>query len=32
MKMLVSSLKAPETNREFLIKYARKASKAAQSL
>ena len=32
MKMLVSSLKATETNREFLIKSARKASKAAQSL
>ena len=32
MKMLVSSLKATETNREFLVKSARKASKAAQSL
>ena len=32
MKMLVSSLKATETNREFLIKSARKASKAAQNL
>lgn len=32
MKMLVSSLKATETNREFLFKSARKASKAAQSL
>ena len=32
MKMLVQSLKATETNREFLIKSARKASKAAQSL
>ena len=32
MKMLVSSLKATETNREFLVKSARKASKAAASL
>lgn len=32
MKMLVQSLKATETNREFLVKSARKASKAAASL
>ncbi len=32
MKMLVSSLRATETNREFLVKSARKANKAASSL
>ena len=32
MKMLVSSLKATETNREFLIKSARKANQAANSI